>query len=271
MSSKESVKKLLKNWEISPSKKLGQNFLWDQKALNKIVKAGNIAKNDIILEIGAGTGNLTEELRKKGKKVIAVEKDKKLASLLKKKFASFPNVQIVQGDILKVLREEEPKLNYSKVIANIPYYITSPLLRILLKKKDWELIVLTLQKELGERILAKPPKTNFLALFLQFYGKGEIVAFVPRESFWPKPKVDSAILKIKPRKKRAAREEKVFNLIRKGFSHPRKQLLNNLAQELKADKMKLKKELLRAKINPSQRAENLKLREWIKLSKKLLK
>ncbi|MFN3302081.1 MAG: 16S rRNA (adenine(1518)-N(6)/adenine(1519)-N(6))-dimethyltransferase RsmA, partial [Patescibacteria group bacterium] len=163
------------------------------------IKSANLSKDDVVLEIGPGTGILTLELAKRAKKVIAVEKDEKMIEILKDvlKNSGIQNVQIIKGDILKLLTSHFQLPTSFKVVGNIPYYLTSRLLRNLLElKKKPKLIVLMVQKEVAQRICAKPPKMNLLAVSVQFYGKPEIVSYVSKKSFWPRPKVDSAIIKI---------------------------------------------------------------------------
>lgn len=232
---------------LRPSKKLAQHFLIDKKVLAKIIKAAKPQKEETILEIGSGRGILTKELTKRCKKVIAVEKDKRLAKILCDVLKDFKNVKIVNKDIL----DYQPSRN-CKVIGNIPYYITSPILR---KFAEYEM-VLMVQKEVAQRICAKPPKMNLLALMVQFYGRPKIIDYVSQEAFWPKPKVDSAIIKISPHKIIPKKID--FTLIKKAFSQKRKQLGNLLDKQL----------LTKAGIDPKRRAESLSLEEWYDIMKK---
>jgi 16S rRNA (adenine1518-N6/adenine1519-N6)-dimethyltransferase len=277
-----SPKEILKKYRISPSKRLGQSFLIDKRILRKIIEVAELSKNDIVLEVGPGIGNLTKELAKRVKKVIAIEKDKRMVEILKKE-VNFPNVQIVYGDILKIdLKSYKLKAGSYKIVANIPYYLTSRLIRKFLELENKpKLIVLMVQKEVAQRICAspphqkfwcggKPPKMNLLAVSVQFYAKPEIVSFVSKNSFWPRPKVDSAIIKIKPlidAGRRLINADLFFKIVKAGFSQPRKQLINNLSKNLGIDKMKVKEWLLKNEIEPSQRAETLKIEDWLKLIK----
>ena len=269
------LKKLLKKYNLRPSRRLGQNFLVDEKVLRKIIEAAELSKNDIVLEIGPGIGNLTVKLAKRVKKVVAVEKDQRMIEILKETLKDFKNVKIIKADILKF----SPKIynlksKIYKVVANIPYYLTSPLIRKFVETVEVkpQLLVLMVQKEVAQRICTKPPDMSILAVSVQFYAKAEIISFVSKKSFWPQPKVDSAIIKIIPRK--SALPIRVnsllfFKVVRAGFSQPRKQLANNFSKKLGIDKIKVREWLLKNKIQPTQRAETLNLEDWINLTKSL--
>jgi len=268
-----TVKKLLKKYDIYPSKRLGQNFLIDKMVFQKIIKAANLSKDDIVLEIGPGIGNLTLELAKEVKMIVAIEKDKKMCGALEEILSNLDikNVEVINKDILKINTIYKILDSRYKLVANLPYYITSPVIRKFLEieKKPKEM-VLMVQKEVAKRICAKPPKMSILAVSVQFYAKPEIVSFVSKKSFWPQPKVDSAIIKITPR--RSAHTIGVnpllfFEIVKAGFSHPRKQLINNLSKKLKIEKEKVRNWLLKNKIQPAQRAETLTLKDWSKLAK----
>lgn len=266
--------------EIIPKKSLGQNFLVNEGVLNKIIIAAEIKKDDIILEVGSGTGNLTEKLALEAKEVIAVEKDRRLIEQLQKRFTRPPLVRLTRGGLVKIVEGDILKFNpetYSlknggyKIVANIPYYITSHFLRIVFEQ--WprpELIVLMIQKEVVQRIMAKPPHMNLLALSVQFFAYPQIVSTVSRGSFRPMPKVDSAIIKLTPKNIVQSEDSaKLFKIIKFGFSEKRKQLLNNLSKNLKIDKEKLKTVFDANGIRSDARAENLSLEEWGKLAKLL--
>lgn len=267
--------------QIRPNKLLGQNFLMDKIALKKIIEAADLSKNDIVLEIGPGTGILTKELAQKVKKLIAVEKDPKMIEILREKFREDKNVEIIQGDILCIINPKLQAPNYKqipntklklpkkyKVVANIPYYLTSNLIRKFLEiENSPKKMVLTIQKEVAERICAEPPKMSLLAVSVQFYAKPEIVGYVSKKSFWPVPKVYSAIIKIEPRieaDKKQTYTDKFFKIVKAGFSQPRKQLLNNL-KLLKLNKEEITNWLLKNRIDYSQRAETLTMQDWINL------
>jgi len=265
---KTEVKNTLEKHNLRPNKRLGQSFLIDKGTLEKIIKTADLSKEDIILEIGAGLGNLTQELAKKVKKVITLEKDKQFIPVLKENLKDFENIEIIQGDILKT-KLDLPQ-SY-KVVANIPYYLTSPLLRMLLGSENQpKEITLLIQKEVAQRIIAQPPKTNLLAVSIQFYAKPKIVSYVSRECFWPKPEVDSTIIKMTEIKKpKEINIKKFFKLVKAGFSSPRKQLANNLSSKLKIDREEIKKALLELGLGQKIRAEGLKIEDWVNLVRKI--
>ena len=262
-------------FNIKPSKHLGQNFLIDRNIVKKVIKAANLKSTDIILEIGPGLGALTKELVKKVKQVIAYEKDPRMCQILKKSLKNYKNIEIVNGDVLKfeiikLFKNLKLKIINYKVVSNLPFYITAPIIRKFLEAKNSpKEMVLLVQKEVAQRICARPPDMNLLAISVQFYAKPEIISYVSKKSFWPQPKVDGAIIKITPKNKTETRVSAVnfFKVVKAGFSHPRKQLANNLAKELKLNKKELSSLLLQNNIQPSQRAETLFIDDWIKLTK----
>ncbi len=211
---------------------MGQNFLSDKKILAKILEAGEISPSDVVLEVGPGKGSLTELLASQAKKVIAVEKDARLAAWLKE-HKTWSNVEIISGDILKIPPYKLPATSY-KLVANIPYYITSRFLKTFLtaehKPKTMALMV---QYEVAKRITAGPGEMNLLALSVQAFGKPRIIAKVPSRYFRPRPKVDSAIIKIsdisdKWFRDNGLREEKLFFFLKKAFQQKRKMLSGSL-------------------------------------------
>ncbi len=284
MLSEAEIKKILKEKDLKVLKSLGQNFLVDEKILAEIIQASELNKNDLALEVGPGLGTLTNELVKKCGTVVAIEKDKKMAELIKEKNkpkAAFAKVargsflKIINGDILKInLNEIIHKYSENKkykLVSNIPYYITSPVIKLFLENSiQPELIILLVQKEVAERICAKPGKLSVLALSVQIYGKPEIINYVDKSSFYPKPKVDSAILKIKNIKKEFSDGyyKKLFKIIKIGFSSKRKKLINNLSVGLHVDKKESESILQKAEINLNARAQELSLEEWKKLIQK---
>ncbi|GAH99440.1 unnamed protein product [marine sediment metagenome] len=265
--SKKNIKALLKKQKIYPLKKLGQNFLIDKNVVKKVIKAAELHSKDIVLEIGPGIGALTQEIAKTAKKVIAVEKDPRMVEILKETLKDFKNVELVNKDIL----------NYSllttnyKLIANLPFYITAPVIRKFLESKHPpKEMVLIVQKEVAQRICSKPPKMNILAVSVQFYAKPKIISYVSKKSFWPSPKVDSAIIKIVPQKKyKDVNIDLFFKIVKAGFAHPRKQLANNLTNGLKLNKQEVNDLLLKNDVQPTQRAETLTINNWIQLTKVL--
>jgi len=275
LTSKKIIKGLLKKHSLQPVKRLGQHFLVDKKILRKIIRVANLKSEDIVLEVGPGTGNLTQELAKMAKKVVAIEKDPKMVEILKKTLKNFKNIEIIQGDILKIKNLKLEVKNY-KIVANIPYYLTSPLIRKCLESENPpKEMILMVQKEVAQRICAKPPMMNLLAISVQFYAKPEIISFVSKKSFWPEPKINSAIIKIAPRQPAPYRNgvsgagfrERFFRIVKAGFSQPRKQILNNLTKGLKLDKEAVRAWLEKNKISPLQRAETLTIKDWILLTK----
>lgn len=238
-----------KKYNIRPSKKLAQNFLTDKNILEKIVEAADLNINDIVLEIGPGLGVLTNELSKRCKKIIAVEKDEKMLEVLKDR--NYPNIELINKDILKTTIQLPEKY---KLIANLPYYITSPIIRMFLEKDQPELMVLMIQKEVAQRICAKN-KLSVLSVSVQFYADAKIIKYVSRNCFYPVPKVDSAIIKIIPKQIPNIDVKKFFQLVKMGFSSKRKKLKNNL-------KGIIKKEI---DFDLNLRAEDLSINDWIRL------
>lgn len=253
-------KKLLEKYGLRPKKSLGQNFLADQNVLRKIVESADLKKNDHIIEIGPGLGVLTKELAKNSLKVDAIEKDSKLIQILESELSEFDNVKIINEDALKF---NPPSKKY-KVVANIPYYITSPLISHFLNSKNRPAsMVLLIQKEVAEKITAKEGKLNVLALHVQVFGKPKIIAKVSKNAFNPPPKVESAILKIEIFEKPLAENpDKFFKVVHAGFSHKRKTILNSLSKGLKLDVEIIADALEQSKIDPKMRAEKITISKW---------
>lgn len=265
---KTFVKSILQKHNFKPKKHLGQNFLIDETILQKIVKTADISKNDTVLEVGPGLGVLTAELAKKAKKVIAVEKDAESVKILKQILKDYKNIELIQGDILKIdLSLQE---NY-KIVANIPYYLTSPLIRKFLEYENPpKEMVLLVQKEVAERICAKPGKMSLLAVAVQFYSQPKKIFNVSKNSFWPKPKVDSALIKISNIKRPIDIDiEKFFKVVKAGFSSPRKQLINNLSKGLKIKKEIIQDIFKKLNIDFKIRAEALSVEEWKRIAKNI--
>jgi 16S rRNA (adenine1518-N6/adenine1519-N6)-dimethyltransferase len=269
---------LLKRYDLRARKGLGQNFLQDPVALEKIITTAEIESTDTVLEIGPGLGSLTRYLAVSAKEVVAVELDPNLLQPLKAVLAPYENVRLIQGDILKLSPKDLiPEKDYI-VVANIPYYITSALIRHLLAqspKGEHEpkprRIVLTVQKEVAQRICAEPGDLSLLALSVQVYGKPRIAALIPAEAFFPAPKVDSAVLLIDIYPTPLIKEElqdAFFKLIKAGFSQKRKTLRNSLSSGLHIAPADAANLLTSAKINPQRRAETLSIQEWETLSEK---
>ncbi len=270
LTNKDTIKDILKENNLWAKKSLGQNFLISQDILNKIINSAKISDTDNIVEVGPGLGVLTNELAKKANLVLIIEKDRKLVELLRKQFKSEKNVKIVCQDILIYDLEN---INYDyKVVANIPYQITSPLIRKFLtsEKKPQELILMV-QKEVAERICAKAGSSErgFLTVLVEFYSKAEIIDYVPSNCFWPEPKVDSAIIKlVTSNKQHGAKNidtKAFFRLVKIGFSQKRRQIHHPLRYGLNLPKNQIIDILNRAGIEKSLRAEDLSLEDWIKL------
>lgn len=266
--------------------KLGQHFLINKSAIGKIISALDLKKNDTIIEIGPGKGALTIPLSEKCSeiddrcKIIAIEKDPELAFSVKRLGYSENLLEIVNADALKCLMEITKHYTLIakpyKVVGNIPYYITGKLLRILreLENKP-ELIVLTIQKEVAERLMAKPPRMNLLAAAIQIWAKPEIIGNLKAEDFDPPPDVDSAIIRLIPEPKLSQNDlDKYYKLIKISFKQPRKTLLNNLSTSLGKLRVKSKEEILKILqkigLKGDERPQNLSLSQALQISLLLL-
>jgi len=268
-----SLKQLCNKLDITPRKSKGQNFLLNKKVVQKMIETSGISKKDTVIEVGPGFGILTEELRKKAKKVIAVELDRKFYNYLLDQFANKKNVELVNQDILK-FDLDKLGLGQYKVVANLPYQITSAVIRFFLtaKNKPSEMTVMV-QKEVAQRMVACPPKMNLLALSVQYYGQPEIKLVVDKNNFWPKPKVDSAVVviskidEISQQHIRQINEQEFFHIVKIGFQSKRKQLINNLSRKMPVDKEELAKILKELSLSTSIRPQNMSLSNWFSLIK----
>lgn len=272
------IKEIINRYEFEFSKSLGQNFLIDGNILKNISKAAAITKEDLVLEIGPGIGTLTEELALNAKKVVAVELDKSLLPILDETLKDYDNIEIVQGDILEIdikkLIEEKLDGGPVKVVANLPYYVTTPIIGKLLEEdSNIHSIVVMVQKEVADRIVAEPNNKQYgsLSLFINFYTYPEIMLKVPKTVFMPQPKVDSAVIKLTIKEELPDVDRKVFfKVVKSAFSKRRKTLLNSLSSgELGLEKEIIKDVLKEANIPHNIRAENLKIEDFIKISKTL--
>ena len=266
----KQLKSLLSRFHIRPDDRLGQNFLISQEVLEQILSAAELTKNDVVLEIGAGIGTLTRELLSRCKLVIAYELDRALIKPLKLVLGDANNLKIVQGDFLKAdaaLLDDLARGGGFKVVANIPYYITGQIIKKLLQHGP-ESIILLLQHEVAERICAAPGQLSLLALSVQYFGTPRLTGIVPKESFFPDPQVDSAILKItlSPKQEHKVGPGEFFKIARIGFSARRKTLLNNLSAGFHLSKSEAEKKLLSAGISPNQRAQELSIAQWEQLA-----
>lgn len=265
--------------EIKAKKSLGQNFLKDEDVLQRIVEGASLSKEDIVIEIGPGKGALTELLAEKCGKVIAIEIDDRLIEPLHTKFVGIDNVEIIHDDILKLNLPElvtnklmKLKANEAsyKVVANIPYYITAPIIRLLLETKFPPTeTILMVQKEVAERIVAKKGAMSILAVSVQYYAKAQFLFTVFKESFDPVPKIDSAVIKLTRDKGQETPDKdevkKFFKIVRAGFSAKRKTLINNLSNGLQADKKIIEEKLESVGFPPNTRAQELGVEDWKKL------
>jgi len=270
------TRRLLRRFGLQARKGLGQHFLVDKAVLNRIVSEADLAPTDVVIEVGPGLGVLTGELSRRAGRVIAVELDNKLAAILNQVMASFKNVTIINEDVLKVepaalLAEidfKELSKSY-KVVANLPYYITSPVLRHFLEsERKPDVMIVMVQKEVAEDIVGRPGRRSLLSISVQLYGQPEIVDYVPAGCFYPAPEVDSAVLKVTPYPQPAVDiddTEGFFTMVRAGFSAARKQIGNSLAQGLGVSKDEALVLLSVAGISPLRRAETLTLEEWAQL------
>jgi len=266
------TKRLLRQFDLKARKGLGQHFLIDGEVLRLIASAAEITPADVVVEVGSGLGVLTKELAGQAGRVIAIELDNKLAALLKQTLASFNNVTIINEDVLKLEPEDLLKGQAAtgyKVVANLPYYIASPVLRHFLEARAKpQTMIVMVQKEVAEAIVAKAGDMSLLSVSVQFYGEPRIISHVPAQCFYPAPKVDSALLRIDlyPQPAVAVTDESsFFDLVRAGFAAPRKQMVNSLAQGLGRAKTEILPLLERADIASQRRAETLTLEEWARL------
>lgn len=260
---------VLKRFGLRADKSLGQNFLQDDFALEAIVAAAEIQITDSVLEIGPGLGSLTRHLAAAAREVVTVELDGRLLPPLQAILSPYGNVRVVHGDILKLTPDELIREQDYIVVANIPYYITSAVIRHLLESKTKpRRIVLTIQKEVAERICAQPGDLSLLALSVQVYGEPRIAARIAAEAFFPKPKVDSAVLCVDifpfPRVEPEALET-FFKLTKAGFSQKRKTLRNSLSAGLHVSPAQAEELLQQANIESRRRAETLSIEEWLAL------
>ena len=263
-----NIPALLRQYDLRPHKGLGQNFLQDETALQKIVNVAELHPDDNVLEIGPGLGSLTRYLSLVSHSVIAVELDQDLFPALTAVLAPYSNVRLVHGDILELNPAELMDTSDYVVVANIPYYITSAVIRHLLESASRpRRVVLTVQREVAERICAGPGDMSLLALSVQVYGKPSIEKTIPAAAFHPAPKVDSAVVKIEIYPEPVippARLDMFFRLAKSGFGQKRKTLRNSLGALLGREQAEIL--LAKAGIDPMRRAETLSLEEWGKVS-----
>ena len=257
-----------------PRKWWGQNFLVDHNIARKIVSSAELSSKDIVLEIGAGKGILTGKIASQVKKVIAIEIDKKLCSFLREELKDYKNMEIIEGDFLKLDISQflgSDSSSSIKVIANLPYYITSPIIIKLLNMKWWLEATFMLQKEVGERIIASPGGKDYgsLSILVQYHCDVEKQFNVSRNVFRPKPDVDSVVIKLKLLKRpriKVEDEKLFFKIVHGAFSQRRKKLSNSISNVLEIDKYPLENLLERLNISPTRRAETLSIEEFATIS-----
>ncbi len=270
-------RRLLKEKGIRPRKSLGQHFMVSPKGLRAILEALDPQPYDVVVEIGAGTGVLTVPLANRVAKVIAVEIDRRLADVLREVCAGLSNVVIVEGDVLDfspaaLLERGECTGVLYKLTGNLPYYITSAVLRHFLENKPRPSVaVVTVQKEVAQRIMALPGDMSLLSVSVRLYSRPELVAHLPSGAFFPPPEVDSAVVRLEMLSEPLIPEEETegfFRLVKAGFSGKRKTLRNALQKGLSLPRDKVENLLAEAGLSPDRRAETLSLEEWIKLWEK---
>ncbi|WP_353095567.1 16S rRNA (adenine(1518)-N(6)/adenine(1519)-N(6))-dimethyltransferase RsmA [Tissierella praeacuta] len=272
------IREILERYGFKFSKSLGQNFLIDGNIVRKIVDKGDITSNDYVIEIGPGMGTLTEELALRAKKVVAIEIDDTLLPILDETIGKYNNVEVVHGDVLEIDLQKliEEKLNGGpvKVVANLPYYVTTPIIAKLIEDNlNLESIIVMVQKEVAERMEAGPGGKEYgsLSVFVNFYSKPEIVLKVPKTVFMPQPKIDSAVIKLMINKELPdVDREKFFKIVKAAFSKRRKTILNSLSTYgFNIEKETIKDVLESLNISANIRAENLSVEDFIKISKTL--
>ena len=281
----EETNFILKKYKIKANKALGQNFLISQEVVDKIVESSNISKEDLVIEIGPGLGTLTKELLEKAGKVIAIELDDKMLQILNDRFALYDNFELINNDVLKVdlgkiikKEKKENNLKKAKVVANLPYYITTPIIMKLLEEKlDLESITVMIQKEVADRLAEIPggKNTGAITYTVYFYAETEKILEVPNNSFIPEPEVTSEVIKLNIRKEEPIKvddKELLFKIIKNAFMQRRKTLLNGLTNakifKNKEEGIKVLKEL---GISENIRAEKLTLEQFAQLSDLLIK
>ncbi|MCR4781173.1 MAG: 16S rRNA (adenine(1518)-N(6)/adenine(1519)-N(6))-dimethyltransferase RsmA [Lachnospiraceae bacterium] len=281
LSNPKFAKEIMNEAGFRTQKKYGQNFLMDEGVLIDIVEAADITEDDFVIEIGPGIGTLSEVILERAYKALLIEIDDKLIPILNKTLGGFDNVKIVNTDIMKIdldkLIEEESEGRKVKIVANLPYYITTPILmKILRGHVSYESITVMVQKEVAERMEAKPGSKDYgaLSLAVQFYTEPEIIEKVPAGKFFPPPKVDSAVITLRKKETElpdSVSEELLFSIIRSSFEQRRKALYNGLVnhKELGLNKEKAKKAITELGWPETIRGEKLTLKDFIKLSEQI--
>ena len=272
----EETKFLMKKYGISPNKSLGQNFLIDENVIKNALDGANIGKKDLVIEIGPGLGTFTNELAKKAAKVVCIELDKKMVQILEDRFKLFDNIEIINEDILKVdingIIEKNKNLDV-KIVGNLPYYITTPIIMKLLESKlNIESITVMIQKEVADRLCAKTGtrEAGAITYTVEYYADAKKLLTVPNTSFIPMPNVESEVITLnikKEKNKKVKDEEKLFKIIKYAFMQRRKTFLNAIQNtEICKNKEEIKNVLSELNINEKIRGEALSLNEFIEIS-----
>lgn len=270
---------ILEKYKIKANKDLGQNFLINDDVIEKIIEKSQIEKNDLIIEIGPGLGVLTNLLLEKSDNVVAIELDKRMVEIISKRFILKNNLQIINEDVLKVdlnklinERKKQTNINKVKIVANLPYYISTPIIMKLLEEKlEIDEIIVMVQKEVAQRLVAKTGTKDVGAITyaVEYFSEAEKVIDVPKESFIPSPKVESAVIKLKIRKEAYVQvkdEKMLFNIIQKSFSQRRKTLVNALVNgKIVESKEKAEKIIKELNINENIRGEKLTLEDFARI------
>jgi 16S rRNA (adenine1518-N6/adenine1519-N6)-dimethyltransferase len=263
------LRHLLQAHHMRPNKSFGQNFLVDRAILQKIIEAAELEQDDQVLEVGAGTGVLTRELAREVRRVVAVELEQDMLTLLEKTAGGHPNVEIIARNLLYLDPQEVFGQDRYKLVANLPYYITAPTFRHFLESANPpRLLVVMVQYEVAQRITAKPGDLSLLAVSIQFYGQPRIIARVPARAFYPAPKVDSAIVRVDLHAQTPLGPEErdgFFRVVQAGFSERRKQIHNSLTHGLHHKNEEIRAWLDAAGIEANRRAETLSIEEWLRL------
>ena len=280
----EETKTIMKKYGIKANKSLGQNFLINNEVVENIINSSEVSEEDLIIEIGPGLGTLTKELLKKAGKVICIELDKKMIKILKERFISYSNLEIINDDVLKVDLKElinkykgHDNIKKVKIVANLPYYITTPIIMKLLEDKlDIESITVMIQKEVADRLIDIPggKYTGAITYTVYYYCESEKIVEVPSDSFIPEPDVTSEVIKMKLRNKPAVEIENpkvMFMIIKSAFMQRRKTLLNALTNtQVFASKQEGLKILKKLNLDENVRAENLSIQDYANIAKEIL-
>jgi 16S rRNA (adenine1518-N6/adenine1519-N6)-dimethyltransferase len=265
----DELKKILRDFQLTPNKTMGQNFLMNDEVLAQTVAAADIKPDDVVIEVGPGIATLTKLLAQKAGRVIAVEKDEHFLPLLKKLAKSNKNVEVVMDDILKTDIQTLVGDQSYKVVANIPYYLTGKLIPLFLEHVARpKSLTLLIQKEVGENIVARPGSMSLASVATQLYAAPKIIAHVPPSDFFPAPKVESVVLHLDVYKKSpyAIRDNKLFFKVLKAcFLGKRKQLHNTLTNNLKLEKDVVMKILSAVQLSPEVRPQELSIDDWVRL------